>query len=210
MQVLVIEPDAVAARAIARVAFETLAHEPTILVGAASTVDAAKQMIAMTRQAGPARLIVLCATRLEDGGSGLEVVDYARSHPDPDVRVVLLTNGERDEIVDALRYGVHGIVGRPVEVKGLRQIIGFLSRSDLASPIVAMGGGEDATLAEAHAALERALDAVEVAHERLRRAGDRAPPAMREALRDAERLAVDGHRRVLEAERKLRERAPEA
>lgn len=205
IQVLVVEPEATVARAIARLAFETVSHEPTILVGAASTVEGAKTLIDRASHHERARLVVLCAAHLGEGGSGVQVVRHAsRAHAD--VRVVLITNGERDEILHGLRLGVDGIVAKPVALDALQSILRHVAESPRRNVVRLRVAGRERLLAEARAALEGALDSVELAEERLRDAGDEATEASRDAVQEARRLAAEAHRRVLEAERQLRGR----
>lgn len=106
---------------------ETL-HEATVVVAAASTHAGARKIIA--RAAGPdeaSRLSVLCAARLEDGTSGFDLVEFAsRTHPD--VRVILLTDGEREELLQWVLRGVAAIVSKPVSLDSLRNILARVGR----------------------------------------------------------------------------------
>lgn len=206
VQVIVVEPDADVARAIARLAFETLSREATLVVGAASSFEGARIIIERAVRRADARLVVLCPPHLADGDSGFDLVAHLAS-ADADARVVLLTSGERDELLRALRMRVDGIVAKPVALPELRSILRFVSQAPVhAVARASLDADDQAPLTEARDALEAALDAVDDAETRLRSAGERAPYATRHAVQEARRLAAEAYRRVLEAEREMEER----
>lgn len=204
IHLFVVESDPGIAQAIASVALEAVPAEAEVVVAKSSGVAGAKRLLDRLATADAGKVIVICAVDLADG-RGLEVLSYARERH-PQTRVVLMTNGEREELGGALLHGVDGIVDKPNALQPLRAILAYLARDDeprltaQGERVVAM---QTAEFQQAVSAVEAALEAVERAHDRLRHAlGDDAGAARR-ALTEAEILATELHRRMMEAERRL-------
>ncbi|HET6405254.1 MAG TPA: hypothetical protein VFH78_11450, partial [Candidatus Thermoplasmatota archaeon] len=123
----------------------------------------------------------------------------------PNARVILLTDGEREDLAQGLSARVDGIVQKPLALPELRAILAHLA-SDATRTGAWQARAKEGASGEvrlALRALDAALEAVEEAHEALRAADAQAAPALRQHLAEAERLALLAHRRVLEVERAL-------
>lgn len=208
IHVLIAEMDASVAQSVSHLVLDVFPQDAEVLVGRTSTVAGAKRLLDRAQAAADGVVIVVCATELADG-AGLDVLTYARRRH-PTARIVLLTNGERDQLVVSLTSNADGIVAKPYALKPLRAILDYLS-SD-APPVPAQPHALEPTvnldrveLQEAATALETALEAVERAQDRLANGASPEKDAARRALRDVEILAVEAHRRFLEAEKQLGE-----
>ena len=204
IHLFVVESDPGIAQAIAGVALEAVPAEAETVMAKSASVAGAKRLLDRLATADGGRVIVICAVDLIDG-RGLEVLSYAREKH-PQTRVVLMTNGEREEMGSALLHRVDGIVDQPNALQPLRAIIAYLARDDepplsvRSERVVALQATE---FQEAVAAVEVALESVERAHDRLRHALGEDASAARRALTEAEILATELHRRMMEAERRL-------
>ncbi|HEX2022773.1 MAG TPA: hypothetical protein VHH36_08660, partial [Candidatus Thermoplasmatota archaeon] len=122
------------------------------------------------------------------------------------------TNGERDQLVVSLTSSADGIVAKPYALKPLRAILDYLGSDPPRVPALPEARALEPTvdldrveLQEAAAALESALEAVERAQDRLASGTSPEKAAARRTLREVEILAVEAHRRFLEAEKQLSE-----
>ena len=209
-KILVLERDPKSAVAIANLALEVVPPDAEAIVAKAASAEGARRLIQdlVRRDEGP--VIIVCAADLDGDGSGLQIIDYARRHH-PNVRAVVLTDGESGELATAIRHGAHGIHGRPSGLDGLRTILRFLG-SDVATkelvPSAPRAGDQDGA-GEAKLAFERALDAVETAHQLLQQASALLEGPAREKLLVAQRHAGEAHRQTLDADRILRSDDPE-
>ena len=205
--VFIVESDPAIAQAIATVVLEALPSDADAVVARSAGVRSAKRLLDRLPTAGNATVIVVCAADLADGGRGIDVLAYARDRH-PQARVVLMTSGEREELGGAIAHRVDGIVGRSDALRPLRIILEYLAREprperaavaarDLVETL------EGADFQRAVAAVEAALEAVERAHDQLAGATGAQAAAARRALTEAEILAVELHRRMLDAERRL-------
>jgi hypothetical protein len=84
-------------RHVAQLALDVFPQYAEVLVGRTSTVAGAKRLLDRAQAAADGVVIVVCAAELADG-AGLDVLTYARRHH-PTARMILLTNGERDQLV---------------------------------------------------------------------------------------------------------------
>jgi DNA-binding NarL/FixJ family response regulator len=209
LHVLVVESDPQVARDITALALVAFPRGVTTVLATTTSAADARLLIDRLAEEGSEPLLVICATKLADGQSGLDVLEAAKARHPRAVGVVI-TSGEREEFVEALRRGAHGIVSRSLAMESLTQILRYLAEEARTILLPAPISPESALFKEADdvretaAALERALDSVEVAAHRLRGSHGAALPDARRALEEAERLAVQAHRRVLDAQRALR------
>jgi DNA-binding NarL/FixJ family response regulator len=152
-------------------------------------------------------VIVVCASDFPDGGRGIDVFQHVRAKH-PEARVVLMTTSERDAFVTALSTQIDGFVTKDDPLTPLRSILRYLGRggglNELRRGELAGPRAQRDEFQLAVVAMSSALEAVERAHDALANADDQHSRAARESLREAETLAVVAHRRMLDAERKLR------
>ena len=204
IHLFIVESDPVIAQAIAGVALEALPAEPETVLAKSSGVAGAKRLLDRLAPGEAGTIIVVCAVDLADG-KGLDVLGYARERH-PETRVVLMTNGEREELGSAVLRRVDGVVSKPNALQPLRAILAYLAREKeprLALQDERVVALETTEFQQAVAAVEAALESVERAHDRLRHAAGEEAGAARRALTEAEILATELHRRMLEAERRL-------
>lgn len=206
-KILVVESDPQNAVAIANLALETLPPHAEGIVAKASSTTGAKRLIdELSTSAAASDVIVICASDLDNEGSGLDVLAYARTHH-PHMRAVILTDGEVRDLALAVELGVHGIHERRSGVEGLRSILSFLGKDPApALPTVTHVDQHSASI-EAERALEGALARVQAARAGLELAGRLLAGEARAKVLEAERHALAAHRRLIEAERALRENA---
>lgn len=207
IHVLVVESDPSVAREISALVVQAFLPRTTTLLATTASASDARRLIDEFARHKDATLLAICASRLADGESGLRILELARMRH-PRALGVVITSGQRDELVEALRRGVVGILERPIAADALRDVIRCLgdearSRSlpvQLDVPVAAVAADD---VRDCVAALERAIDEVETAQLALRRARGAASARAQETLAQAERLAAEAHRRVLDAQRAM-------
>lgn len=194
-KILVVDSHPAHAQAIAKLALDILLAEAGGIVAKAGSVATAKRIIHQLA-AEPANdpVIVICATRLEGEEGGLQVLDYARKMH-PRVRTVVLTDGEVDQLADAVLQGAEGVHARSHDVAGLRTILSFLAHEPTVEIELRPEPSGPLTRFEA------AMEALEDARHALRRAQPDATGDEAEALRAAAAHAIAAHRLLLDAQR---------
>lgn len=198
---VVVDPDVSVAKAVTTLALDVLPPHTETLIAKTPTEDGARRIISALPDAD-ARLIVVCAAEIEDGGKGLEVLRFVRAHR-PSARVLLLTGSERRDLARALVSGADGVLTKPLELDSLRAVLAFLGAPPEGVDARPLPAADHAGLRTAIQALEIALLAVESAADRVDSSSPEAVAEARHALREAELLASKAHRRALEAERAL-------